>query len=124
MNMWFLAAGFGSLFICWVHVVFGGKDIARPLLATENISRMVKYTHYYCWHMVSIVLGVMGLMFLWAAKYQSGVELAFTASVFALAFTLWSLGIVAINKGRWKLFPQWILFAPVAIIGIIGLVYG
>lgn len=124
MNLWFTAAGICSLFVCMLHVIGGGKAFARPLLDTDGLSRTVKYTHYYCWHIVTIVLGAMGGMFLWAGYAQSGIDLAIVATLFGVLFMLWSLGIVAISKGKLFEFPQWLLFAPIAMLGIIGVGFG
>jgi len=124
MNVWFLVAGIGALFICILHIFGGGKIAARPLLDAKDLSRTAKYTNYYCWHIVTIVLAVMGGMYLWAALYASGIELAFVATFLAAAFTLWSFGIVILSKGKWFEFPQWLLFAPIAALGMVGVIYG
>ncbi len=124
MNLWFALAGICSLLICLLHIFGGGKTTARPLLNSTDLGVVAKYTNYYCWHIVTIVLAAMGAMFIWAAAYNDGAELAFVSSVFAAAFTLWSFGIVYISKGKLLHFPQWLLFAPVAILGVIGIFHG
>jgi len=123
MNLWFVLAGICSLLVCLLHIFGGGKTIARPLLNSKDLGNVAKYSNYYCWHMVTIVLAAMGAMFIWAAMHHEGVELAFVGSVFAGAFTLWSLGIVYISKGKLLHYPQWLLFAPIAVSGLIGLMY-
>ncbi len=124
MNIWFIIAGLFTVFSCALHIFVGGKIAARPLLDARDMSRTAKYTNYYCWHMVTIVLAAMGLMFLWAARHESGIELAVVATVFAVIFMFWSFGVVALSKGKLFQFPQWALFAPIAALGIAGLVLG
>ncbi len=93
MNMWFLAAGLGALFVCWVHVVMGGKDIARPLLESTELNPVVKYTHYYCWHLVTVMIAGLGAMFLLAAFWPEAIMLAGAAAVFAALFSLWNIAL-------------------------------
>lgn len=121
MNIWFLMAGLAAFCVCGLHIVVGGRTSARPLLDATSLGAVPKYTNYYCWHMVSIVLAAMGGMFLWAASHTNAIELAYVSCALAAAFMFWSFGIVAINKGRFAHFPQWALFAVVTVLGCIGL---
>ncbi len=124
MNIWFLVAGLFSLFACGLHIFAGGKIAARPLLDARDMSRTAKYTNYYCWHIVTIVLAAMGGMYVWAAYYADGLDLAIVATIFAVLYMFWSFGIVVLSKGKLFEFPQWALFAPIAALGVAGLALG
>lgn len=120
MNVWFLITGIVTLLLCLLHIVGGGKIAARPLLASKTMGSVAKYTNYYCWHMVTIIIATMGGMFIWAAYHAQAVELAVVATGLAFAFMLWSFGIVAINKWRFMDFPQWLLFGAIFGLSILG----
>ncbi len=127
MNVWFLAAGLLSLFVCWVHVVMGGKDIARPLLDSADLKPIAKYTNYYCWHLVTIMIAGLGAMFLLSAYWPEAYILAGAGAVFAGLFSLWNIALYLWKREKlrhWYDLPQWVLFAPVAILGTIGWMYG
>ena len=55
-----------------VHTVLGGREIARPLIEARGVSRVVRFTHYYCWHLVTAVLALMTAAFAWAAIDPAG----------------------------------------------------
>lgn len=60
MNIWFLMAGLFSFAVCLTHIILGGREAARPLLDAD-LRAIPKYTNYYCWHMVTIIIGGLGL---------------------------------------------------------------
>jgi len=120
VNIWFVIAGALSIFVCLLHIFLGGREAAKPLLASKELGRTAKYTNYYCWHLVTISIAIMGGMFLWTG-FGAGWELALVASILAGLFCLWSVGIVVLNKGRLWQFPQWLLFAPIVAAGLKGL---
>ena len=124
MNIWFLAAGLLSLSLCLLHVFGGGKVAARPLLGTNDLNSVAKYTNYYCWHIVTIVIAGLGVMFLFAAYVESARELAVAASLFALLFSLWNIGLyfwVRKKFRHWYDLAQWLFFLPIWILGFVGL---
>lgn len=124
MNIWFVLAGVSAFAVCLTHVFLGGKEAARPLLATQSLGRIAKYTNYYCWHIVTIVIGVLGVMFFVAAWFSSAYELAWTASLLALSFSIWNIALYALKRAEfrnWFELPQWLLFLPVWVFGFIGL---
>ena len=67
MDFPILFAGGLSAIWCLVHIFMGGPQVARPLLAATDLEKSAKYVAYYCWHLVSISLGMMSLLFLWPA---------------------------------------------------------
>jgi hypothetical protein len=120
MNWLFLAAAAVS-FVTWgIHVFAGGPTVARPVLQTEGLDPVAKHTAYYCWHLVSMVLLAMPLSFLRAAMRPQSRELAVLMSVLAAAFTLWSIALLVWKRQRALDLPQWILFLPIAVLGLLG----
>ena len=56
MRSWFIGATLLSFATCAIHVVAGGRFVAQPLLQANDLARIAKFTNYYCWHLVTIVL--------------------------------------------------------------------
>ncbi len=122
MNIWFAVASALSFVICLMHI-FGGGPPTVPQLIEKNdqpggVGRM---TAYYAWHMVTITIAAQALAFAMAATSPAASDLALFAASGALLFTIWSLMMIAIHKLKPLLYPQWILFLPVAVIGFAGL---
>lgn len=118
-NVWFAVAGAASAVTLVIHVILGGKYIARPLLKSADMSQTAKFTNYFCWHLVTIFIGVMAFSFLAAAmrgEYALGLTMTFAAMLSALL----NAGIVLVNKQSFKLMPQWLLFLVIAILGGLG----
>jgi hypothetical protein len=120
MNPFLAAAAAASLLTCLVHLVLGGREVARPLLATEGLRRIPKFTAYYCWHLVTITLSGLALAFALAARPDGSRELALFATGGAALFAVWSLGMVARFRLRPWHFPQWALFLPITALGLAG----
>ncbi len=123
MNFWLIAASALSLFICSLHIFGGGPTTVPDLIkrrdAPGGVGRM---TAYYAWHLVTITLAAQALAFGMAAQPDGAIELAWFASIGALAFAVWSVMMIAIFKLKPLLFPQWLLFFPVAIVGLAGII--
>lgn len=120
MNFWFLAAASLSAVICAIHVILGGREAARPLLAARDIDRVAKFTNYYCWHLVTIAIAAISVAFALASRPQADSEIAHIASGTALAFVAWSFIMMARYRLNPLQFPQWALFLPVACLGLAG----
>lgn len=123
MNGFLIAAAVLSLIVCGLHVWAGGPAIAGPLLRSGDLGRVAKYTNYYCWHIVTIVLAAMPVGFLMGAVRPESRDLAALMTVFAGAFMLWSLGLVVWKRQKPFHLPQWALFLPVAAAGALGLLW-
>ncbi|HOV04863.1 MAG TPA: hypothetical protein PLG99_10675 [Kaistiaceae bacterium] len=119
-NGWWLAAAFFSLVTALAHIFVGGRQIAAPLLAARTLHPIVRYTHYYCWHLVTIVLLALVLAFAGAGAGRLAGDLAIAATVFAVLATVWSLALVTMMGMSFRLMPQWALFVPVALCGLAG----
>lgn len=121
MNAWLALAALLAAATTLIHAILGGREIATPLLAAERLHAVPKFTLYYCWHLVTIVLAALALAFGLVAIGLGSRDLALFATVGAALFCLWSLGMVGLFHLRIAHFPQWALFAAIAISGTIGL---
>lgn len=121
MNAYLLVAAAISAVTCLIHVVVGGRYVARPLLDEPALRRAPKLTFYYCWHLVTLLLAGMALAFAMAAQPMGSRELAWFATVGAGLCGAGSL-VMAVRFGRrlWH-FPQWMLFLPIVVLGSAGL---
>ncbi len=123
MNMYFLIAAVAGAAIALIHMIGGGQTAARPLLES-GLADNPKFTNYYAWHIVTIVLIAMSAGYLMAAFNASHTNLAVMMTLLNAAFALWSvLLIVWKRQPIWEL-PQWVLFLPVAVIGALGIWLG
>jgi hypothetical protein len=125
MTNWLvLSAGILAAVTTLIHLIFGGKDVVRPLLAS-SIDDVVKLTLYACWHLVSAALFLSSMALIWngIGLYQSPETIAFVSIMwltFGSVFLAITLG-VARPSGIFRL-PQWALLVPVGLLGLWGLV--
>ncbi|WP_172448587.1 hypothetical protein [Caulobacter mirabilis] len=120
MNGWFLAATAIAALTCVIHATLGGRETARPLLASD-LGKVAKYTNYYCWHLVTIVLAGLALAFGLVATGEGSRDLGLFAVLCAALFAAWSLIMIARFRLKPGHFPQWALFLPIAVCGGLGL---
>ena len=121
MNIWLVFAGISAALTALVHTFVGGKLVARPLLAAPKFDHISRYTNYYCWHIVTIVLFSMSVLFFIPSLYPDAMDLAWLSTIYAIAFVVWSLVMILTRKLKFKQFPQWVLILPTAVLGLIGL---
>ena len=120
MNPWLGAAAVAAFSTFLIHVVAGGRLIARPLLAARDLPRVPRLTVYYCWHMVSLLLLGMAAALAWAALRPNPALVVLTG-LLAGAFAALSLGLIAAYRVRpWQM-PQWALFLLIAALSGLGL---
>ncbi|NNC37384.1 MAG: hypothetical protein EX271_09605 [Acidimicrobiales bacterium] len=123
MNMWFVFAGISAVFTACVHTFAGQKFVIRPLLDAPKFDHVSRFTNYYCWHIVTMVLFSMGALYFIAATNSEMIELAWLATIYASLFVLWNLFMIATNRLKPKHFPQWALILPTALFGWAGLLF-
>lgn len=121
-NSWLFAAGIAALLSNLLHVFAGGPEIARPLLRSQDIADVPKYVNYYCWHLVTLTIGAMGVGFIWASIDVTQTGLAWMWTVMAVLFTFWSVILVIWKKQKPFHMPQWTLFLVVSVLAIVGMV--
>ena len=122
MNYWFVTASGLSAIVCLLHVFGGGPATVPQLIKKQDTPGGVgRMTAYYAWHLVTITLAGMSLAFWMAARTGGAIELAWFASIGAFTFAIWSLAMITVYQLKPMLFPQWLLFFPVAITGLAGI---
>jgi len=117
---WLYAASVLSAITALLHIVGGGKTTAQPLLES-SLNDRAKYTNYYCWHIVTIVIIAMAVCFFLAARHVEYRELGILSTALSLAFAIWSCLLIFIKKQKPFVLPQWVFFFPIAIVGVVGL---
>ncbi len=120
MNLFFLLAALVSFFTCGVHYFAGGKEIARPLLNHDTLHPVVKFTHYYCWHLVTLALFAMSAGFALAAAAPKYLVLGVEWTILAATFAIWNVALFIWKKQSPLQLIQWMLFTPIAVLGAAG----
>jgi len=120
-NIWLFSAGALAAFLALVHVFLGGPEVAKPLLQSNDMPDVAKYVNYYCWHLVTITIFAMAIGLIWDSVDPVQTGLAWMWAVIAVLFTLWSIVLVVWKGQKPFQMPQWLLFAPVAALAIVGL---
>lgn len=121
MNTYLLLAAAMCCVTNFIHCYFGGKYIAAPLLRSRDIHDVAKYTNYFCWHIITLMLAVMALAFVWAAMEPEAIEAAIVAEMLSLSFTAWIVGLVLWKRQSFRSMPQWSLFGAISALGGFGI---
>lgn len=121
---WLAASALIAFATFLIHIILGGRDSARVLLATD-MAFEPKYTHYLCWHMVSITLFAVSVGLGLPLVVRAAWELALAALILTAAFFVWSLLLVRVSRAQstWVM-PQWTLFAAITLTGVISFAVG
>ncbi|WP_421724353.1 hypothetical protein [Bauldia sp.] len=121
MDYWFVAAGVVSGLIAAIHLVPGGRTVARPLLNAQDIAPVAKYVNYYCWHNVSFVLILMAGLFVAAGYGYFATAFGLVGILLAAFLCIWGLALPVLKRQRFTDMPQGWLFAPVLVLGLVGI---
>lgn len=97
-----------------IHVFAGGAEIARPLLRARELASDKTLVLYFCWHMVSIVIGASALGLAFAAMEPGARSLAIFLGGLNGAFAVLGIVLVPVFGERYVRVPQGWLFLPVA----------
>ncbi len=117
MSAYFLPAAI-SMTLLGFHIVVGRREIAKPLLASQEFPADVKYVLYICWHVVSILAGSFALSYLAAAIDPALRPYAVVATILAGAMTVWSLAVVVWKRQSHREMPQWVAFLVLTLSGL------
>ena len=120
VNAGFVAAALLSLVTFGVHTFVGGVFVARPLLASRDLTPASLWLNYYCWHIVTVLLLMMAAGYAWAATRSEAMEIGVFLTF--LAAILSPLCVWVALKGRiapWR-FPAASLFALIVVAGLWG----
>lgn len=120
-NLWLSAAAVLSLGTMAVHIFIGGPETVGPLLSSTELDSIPRATAYFCWHIVTITIGMMGAAFAMSAL-TGAPDAALIATVLAAGITVWNVTLIISHKLPWLGMGQWALFGPITALGVIGLV--
>ena len=121
MNALLLMAGIWCAITWGIHTFAGGRAIARPLLAAGDLRDTPKYTQFYCWHIVTILLAVMAGGLVYAAFVPGSEDLALLVIGLALALAVWGLVLPKAVGQSFGEMPQGFLLLPIGLLGLAGL---
>ena len=120
-SAWLYLAAFFSFLTLVAHIFGGGRTIAQPLLDSE-LEEIPKYASYYCWHMVTMIILYMTISFTLSASNLASTDLAWGSLILAALFAVWSFILCLWKKQGLLELPQWIMFLPIAVTGICGVI--
>lgn len=120
MNAWLIAAAAAAFATFLVHTFVGGRLIAAPLLQARALARIPRFTVYYCWHMVTVLLLAMAAALGWAA-YNANAALVVLVTALSVGFAVLSLALVVQFRVSPWLMPQWSFFVAIALLSAAGL---
>ena len=72
----------------------------------SSLGDEAKFTNYYCWHMVTIVIATMAGLYFMAARDENHFGLAVVATLLSYAFAVWSLILSIWKRQRVKTLPS------------------
>ena len=124
MNIWFAAAGGLAVITTLAHVFAGGAVAAKPLLEAGAMNSVARFTNYYCWHIVTIVLAGMAAGFAYAALTPAGADVALVMTVFAAGFAIWNGAMILAHGLTLRQHPQFVFFVPMTLIALPGFAGG
>ena len=119
MNALLLVAAALSLGIFLLHTFVGGRHVARPLL-TAPMPSQTKHTSYFCWHIVTLVLAALGIMFLYAGLRPGGMDVGWVAVGLTASIAVYGIVMPPSLRLKYSDHPQGWLFVPVALVGAWG----
>ncbi|WP_282605012.1 hypothetical protein [Pelagibius sp. Alg239-R121] len=122
MNTWLAAAAVASLATALIHILAGGRHIARPLMEAGDLTTVPKHTQYYCWHIVSIVLLAMAGGYAYGSTAPEAMALNVMLTGLAASFALWNIALILWKRLDPKHMIQWALFLPITLLGLAGLI--
>jgi hypothetical protein len=120
MSIVAMVLGFASLAAAGVHVVVGGRQVARPM-RRASFEVVARDTMYVCWHLVSAQLALAGayLVVLGLAPTAGTATMVRGVATLYLAYAGVFLCVAIASRRRGALLQlgQWIAFLPLGIAG-------
>lgn len=108
------------LILIAMHLTAGEKEVVRPLLRSDAFPPDVICVLFLCWHVVTLVMALAAVAFAAAAISPASVDFAVAATIVMGLMALLSLAVVIRWRQRHRDMPQWIAFAIVAALGLLG----
>jgi len=121
MNTWLLSAGIATILLDLVHIVFGGREVLRPMLASQW-PEPAKAVWSVVWHAVTAVMAFGGAALV-AAAFLPNHALALAALPIALFLSFAALFVFygLTRLGSLNILPQWVAFTAIPVLALIGL---
>ena len=116
-DLFFLLAAALSALWCAVHLFAGGAQIADPLRRSTTLDPIVRDTQYLCWHLTTVSLAALALLFLAATAIPAH---GLSGTLLAAAFLVTGLWVARRTGQPLSRLPQGLLFLPVALLGLAG----
>ena len=118
-NFWLAGAGLLTFLTFVLHTFVATKRVATPLLDTGSaLSSKSRFTNYYCWHAISFVLLLQTGCFFWSARIGNNPDLGYAATIMALGFLVWNVGMNIWLRPKTSAAPQWIFWLPISGLAI------
>lgn len=124
MTQLVLFAACALLSFAWflAHLIMGGKEVARPLLATDLPDAVLQIL-YLCWHFTSASIAAMAVFFALAIWF-SAPPYAVAGTLLAVGFVVVGVAIAPLKGWHYRTIPQGWLFVPIVAMGVTGLMLG
>ncbi len=119
-NWPFLVAAALMAAVFLLHLFGGGKEAARPLLKSTELSQQARMTLYYAWHLVTVGLLASALVFLAAGMRPEWTAIGWAAGLMMAVYALVSIVQTIAMRLPFTMVPQWVFFAPIAFFAIWG----
>lgn len=120
LNLWWGVAGIMSLLVAAIHIFAGTPEIMAPLAKIE-MPTVIFAIMDVMWNQVSLLLIIVGLALLFAAKRgaQSMDMVLFINAIYAGIAIIFMIAGLFYLQSLWPM-PQWILFGLIALVAQIG----
>lgn len=102
------------------HLTAGEKEVARPLRRSHAFPADIVAVLLLCWHVVTLAMLLAALAFAAAAIDPDRADYAVAANIGMGMLALLCLAVVILRRQRHRDMPQWIAFALVAGLGVLG----
>lgn len=110
-------AAFISVVTFYVHTFIGGPRVAGPLLKNADLPIASKWLNYYCWHIVTLYLFLMGGAYAYVAWCPDRPELVVFLTLQNTLLSILSILVAIKGKINPLRFPSTTLFALVSLCG-------
>ncbi|TDQ64511.1 hypothetical protein ATL17_2531 [Maritalea mobilis] len=119
-NLWWGVAGIMSILVAAIHILAGTPEIMVPLAKIE-MPAVIFAIMDVMWNQVSLLLIIVGLALLFAAKRgaQSMDMVLFINVIYAGIAIIFMIAGLFYLQSLWPM-PQWILFGLIALVAQIG----
>jgi hypothetical protein len=107
-----------TLALIGVHLLSGGPEVVRPLLASRELPPDVVHLLYLCWHAVTVLLVACLVAYAGAALDPGFRPYVVAATVVVGALSVLSLAIVYWKRQSHRKMPQWIAFLVLTLSGV------